>query len=118
MEMEQIILIIINVIGGAAVLGSYVLDIRGRKGSADRLWGEMPQKARPVYYISMLLSAVGYFFILYFLLFVVAPDSVVIAGSLGYWIFYIIFIGMLGFSAFRMPLTNKMALVPEKSTNF
>jgi hypothetical protein len=116
MEMEQIILIIINVIGGAAVLGSYVLDIRGKNGSANRLWGEMPQKARPVYYISMLLSAVGYFFILYFLLFVVAPDSVVIAGSLGYWIFYIIFIGMLGFSAFRMPLTSKMALVPEKST--
>jgi hypothetical protein len=116
MEIEQIILLIINVIGGAAVLGSYVLGVRGKKGSVDRLWGGMPQKVRPAYYISMLLSAVGYFFFIYFLLFEVELDTVLIAGSLGYWIFYIIFIGMLGFSAFWMPLTNKMANEPKKST--
>jgi hypothetical protein len=48
----------------------------------------------------MLLSAIGYFFFLYFPAFRGVPDSVVIAGSLVYWIFYIFFIGMLGFSAF------------------
>lgn len=116
MEIEQVILLIINIIGGAAVLGSYVLGVRGKKGSADRLWGGMPQKVRPVYYISMLLSALGFFFFLYFLLFTVAPDTVLIADIFGYWIFYIIFIGMLGFSAFWMPLTNKMANEPKKST--
>jgi hypothetical protein len=118
MELEQIILLVINVIGGIAILGSYVLGIRGKPGAADRLWGGVPQKIRPVYYVSMLLSAIGYFFFIYFLLFEVIPDSVVIADSLGYWIFYIIFIGMLGFSALWMPLTNKMANEPKKSTWF
>ena len=116
MEIEQIILLIINIIGGAAVIGSYVFGVRGKSGSADRLWGGMPQKVRPVYYVSMLLSAIGYFFFIYFLLFQVESESVLIADSLGYWIFYIIFIGMLGFSALWMPLTNKMANEPKKST--
>jgi hypothetical protein len=118
MELEQIILLVINIIGGAAVLGSYVLGVRGKTGSADRLWGGMPQKVRPVYYGSMLLSAAGYFFFIYFLLFQVKPETVLIADSLGYWIFYIIFIGMLGFSALWMPLTNKMANEPKASTWF
>lgn len=118
MAIEQIILLVINIIGGAAVIGSYVLGVRGKSGSADRLWGGMPKSARPVYYASMSLSAIGYLIFLYFLLFEVIPDSVLIADSLGYWFFYIVFIGLLGFSALWMPLTNKMANEPKSSTWF
>ena len=42
MGTQQIILLIINVIGGVAVIGSYVLGLRGQSGGADVLWGGVP----------------------------------------------------------------------------
>jgi hypothetical protein len=116
MDTQQIFLLVINVIGGAAVIGSYIQGIRNKPGATDRLWGGVPKAIRPVYGISMLLSALGYFAFIYFLLFKVVPDNVQLAGSLGFNLFYIIFVGMLVPSAFWMPLTNKMAENPRTST--
>jgi hypothetical protein len=61
MGTQQIILLIINVIGGAAVIGSYVLGLRGQSGGAHVLWGGVPSSVRPVYGVSMILSALGFF---------------------------------------------------------
>ena len=47
MGTQQIILLIINVIGGAAVIGSYVLGLSGQSGGADVLWGGVPTGIRP-----------------------------------------------------------------------
>ena len=106
MAVEQIILLVINIVGGIAVVGGYWLGLRGRSGASDALWGGVPKRIRPVYTVSMLLSAAGYLAVIYFLLFDVVPDDVKIGGA-GYELFYPIFILILIPSAFWMPWTKR-----------
>jgi hypothetical protein len=106
MKVEHIILLIINVIGGAAVIGSYVFGLRGQSGGANVLWGGVPESIRPVYTVSMIISALGYFAFIYYIFFRLQPDQVSIAGVSGFTLFYVIFLGILIPSAFWMPLTN------------
>jgi hypothetical protein len=106
MGTQQIILLIINIIGCIAVIGSYVLGLRGQSGGANVLWGGVPDNLRPVYTVSMLLSALGFFAFLYYIFFRLNPAQVSIAGVSGFTMFYVIFLGILIASAFWMPLTN------------
>ncbi len=106
MATQHIILLVINVIGGAAVIGSYIFGLGGSSGGANVLWGGVPANIRPVYFVSMIICAVAYFAILYYLFFRLTPGEVVIAGRFNYSLFYIIFILMLIPSALWMPLTN------------
>jgi hypothetical protein len=106
MATQQIILLIINIIGGAAVIGSYVLGLRGQSGGANVLWGGVPVNVRQVYTVSMILSALGYFAFFYYILFRLDPSQTSIAGVSGFTLFYVIFLFILIPSAFWMPLTN------------
>jgi hypothetical protein len=106
MGIEQIILLIINILGGAAVIGSYFLGLNTQAGGANILWGGVPENIRPVYGVSMILAAIGYFAFIFHILIKLVPGDVLIAGRFGYWLFYIIFIGILLPSALWMPLTN------------
>lgn len=106
MGMPQIILLIINIIGGAAVIGSYIFGLNAQAGGANLLWGGVPENIRPVYGISMILSALGYFAFICYILFRLNPAEVSIAGIFNFSLFYIIFLFMLIPSAFWMPLTN------------
>mgnify|MGYP001029594577 CR=1 FL=1 len=106
MGTQQLILLAINVVGGVAVIGSYVLGLQGQPGGMNALWGGVPENIRPLYGISMLISAAGYLAVVYFLLFRLAPDSVNFGGRFGFGLFYVIVIGILLPSAFWMPLTN------------
>jgi hypothetical protein len=106
MGTQQIILLIINVVGGAAVILSYVFGLSAQAGGAAVLWGGVPASIRPLYTVSMVISALGYFAFLYFILFRLVPGEVVIGGRLGFSIFFAIFLGILIPSAFWMPLTN------------
>jgi hypothetical protein len=106
MATQHIILLIINVIGGAAVIGSYIFGLSSQAGAANVLWGGVPSNIRPVYTVSMVLSALGYFAFLYFIFFRLAPSEVSIAGVFGFSLFYVIFLLILIPSAFWMPLTN------------
>jgi hypothetical protein len=114
MRTEQVILLIINILGGAAVIGSYVLGLKGQSGGANVLWGGVPNSLRPVYTVSMILSALGFFAFIYFILFRLVPDEVLIGGRFGFSLFYAIFLVILVASAFWMPLTN--AYVGNPST--
>jgi hypothetical protein len=114
MDPQKIILLLINVVGGAAVIGSYVLGLRGKTGGADALWGRVPTKVRPVYTVSMILSAIGYLAVLYYLFFELVPDEVLIAGS-GFALFFPIFLLILIPSALWMPLTNAYVADPRTS---
>lgn len=106
MAMQHIILLIINVIGGAAVIGSYVFGFSAQAGGANALWGGIPVNIRPIYTISMILSALGYFSFLFYIFFRLDPAQTSIAGVSGFTLFYVIFLLMLIPSAFWMPLTN------------
>jgi hypothetical protein len=112
MRAEHIILLIINVIGGAAVIGSYVIGLRGQSGGANVLWGGVPENIRPVYTVSMILSALGYFALLFYIFFRLDPSQISIAGVTGFTLLYVIFIFMLVPSAFWMPLTNAYVTNP------
>jgi hypothetical protein len=106
MAMQQIVLLIINFIGGVAVIGSYIYGLNAQSGGASILWGGVPENIRPVYTVSMILSALGFFAFIYFILFKLDPSEVSIAGTFGFSIFFSIFILILLPSALWMPLTN------------
>jgi hypothetical protein len=106
MGTQQIILLIINIIGGIAVIGSYVLGLRGQSGGANVLWGGVPDNLRPVYTVSMILSALGFFAFIYYIFFRLDPGQTSIAGISGFTLFYVIFLLILIPSALWMPLTN------------
>ena len=106
MTAQHIILLIINIIGGAAVIGSYIFGLNAQSGGANVLWGGVPVNIRPVYTVSMILSALGYFAFLYYIFFRLDPAQTSIAGVSGFTLFYVIFLLILIPSAFWMPLTN------------
>lgn len=54
------LLLLVNLIGGIAVLGSYVAGISGHPGQADLLWGSLPEGVRGVYTANMFPAAIGY----------------------------------------------------------
>ena len=105
MNFPKLVLLIINIIGGAAVLGSYILGLKTHTGGADVLWGGVPLCIRPAYGVSMILSAVGYLAFAYFTLFKLDSANTLIAGKLGYGFLSILFVLILGASALWMPMT-------------
>ena len=61
MASQQIIILVINIIGGIAVIGSYIFGLHGAgPNAANALWGGVPSAIRPVYGASMILAAIGY----------------------------------------------------------
>lgn len=113
MGIPQIILLVINIVGGIAVIGSYIFGLGGQSGGANVLWGGVPTSIRPVYTISMIISALGYFAFIYYILFRIHPEDVVIWNRLGFGIFFVIFLLILIPSAFWMPLTNSYVSNPS-----
>lgn len=114
MATQQIILAIIVIIGGAAVIGSYVYGFIAQPGSGNALWGGVPSWLRPFYTISMGISVLGFFAFITFILFQINPAQVQIADRFGFSLFYIIFLGILIPSALWMPLTQMMTYHPNK----
>ena len=106
MAIQHIILLVINIIGGAAVIGSYIFGLSAQSGGANVLWGGVSANIRPVYTVSMILSALGYFAFLYYIFFRLDPAQTSIAGVSGFTLFYVIFLLILIPSAFWMPLAN------------
>jgi hypothetical protein len=102
MGTQQIILLIINILGGAAVILSYIYGLKGQAGGANVLWGNVAANIRPIYTVSMVISALGYFAFIYYILFRIDPA----ATNVNYILFYAIFLVILAASAFWMPLTN------------
>jgi hypothetical protein len=52
---------IVNLLGGTAVLASYAHGLLTHPAARLQLWGGVPEAVRPVYQVSMLLAAAGYF---------------------------------------------------------
>ena len=105
MHSQQIALAVINVIGGILVVGSYVQGIRAHPDTRDDAWGHVPRRLMPVYKVSMLLAALGYFLFTYFVLFRLKPEEVELANSFTYGLFILLYALILFPSAIWMPLT-------------
>ena len=105
MASPQVMLLVVMLMGGVGVIGSYVQGFIAHPGSVNVLWGKISGPFRSVYTVSMLLSALGYFAFAYFLLFRLVPSEVKVAGTLGFDVFFVVITGMLLFSSLWMPFT-------------
>ena len=112
MNTSQIIFLIINILGGILVLGSYYLGLKGNAG-VQNLWGGTPKKIQPVYTVSMLISAIGYFLFFTYIIQSLGTGFFDGFSTLGDTIIYIAFVVILGASTFWMPLTKKMVETPS-----
>jgi hypothetical protein len=104
--------ILINVLGGSAVLGSYAYCLSVYPDPGE-FWGGVPQGLRPLYTLNMLLAAAGYFAFSYFVLFRVPSRAVSDDGArIGVGTFNLLYLLILLPSALWMPLTFRMLESP------
>lgn len=108
MHSQQIVLAVIVLVGGIAVVGSYVYWIWANPAHRGDLWGGVPEGLRRFYVGSMLLAALGFFAVTYYVLFRLEPDDVQIFDRFGFVVFPILYAIILAFSALWMPLTFAM----------
>jgi hypothetical protein len=101
---KKVFWLIINLLGGSAVIGSYIWGFQAIPKAATVLWGGVPAGIQPFYTAGMILAAIGYFAFSYFLL-RSNQDEVRVAGRFGFGIFNAIFLLILVPSAFWLPLT-------------
>lgn len=105
MDTRKLLMIVIVVIGGIAVLGSYVYGFQASSGGADLLWGGVPESLRPLYTANMIPAAIGYLVFTYYILFRLNPAETRIGERDGFRVFNWIYAAILIPSALWMPLT-------------
>jgi hypothetical protein len=94
----------INVVGGIAVLGSYVHGLTTHPETRGQLWGSMPPELQAVYSVTMWLAAVGYFFFSYY--FLVRTDAEEVRfGTFGFGLINALYALIMVTSALWLPLT-------------
>lgn len=95
----------INIVGGIAVIGSYVWGFKAIPDAGGVLWGGLPETLRRVSTAWMPLAALGYFLFTYVLLFRLNPETTRIAGRFGFAAFNWVYALFLAPSALWMPLS-------------
>ncbi len=103
-------LVLLNVVGGLAVLASYALAVGTVPG--DVLWGDVPKNIQPLYTVNMFLAAGGYFLFTFYILFRLDPRTTRPFGLFGYRAFHLFYALVLLPSAAWLPLTARMAEQP------
>ena len=104
----------INVLGGTAVLGSYVHGLATHPATRGEIWGNVPDTLRPAYTITMLLAAAGYFAFTYLFFFRVDPRAMRIGRRFGFGAINALYAGVLVPSALWLPLTFAMIDSPNE----
>ena len=115
MHRQKLAMLIIIVLGGSAVLASYIYPIMTQPQYVEPAWGGVTPDIRRFYAPSMLLAALGFFLYTYFLLFRVDPEEARIAGRFGYWVFNALYLIILIGSALYLPLTFAFVAAPRAS---
>lgn len=104
--------IALNVLGGLAVLGSYVHGLASYPETRGDVWGGVPEALQPLYTVSMLLATLGYFPMTAYVLFRLSRRPVRV-GPFGFGFFHACYAAILVFSAVWMPLTFAMLDAPS-----
>jgi len=103
-QTNKIIWILINLLGGTSVIGSYVYGFLTHSNASQALWGGVPAGLRPMYTACMFVAAAGYFALAYFV-FRLSPRETKVFDRFGFEIFNILYLLVLVPSALWMPLT-------------
>ncbi len=106
-------LVWLNVLGGLAVLVSYAYGVAANPLTRGDVWGGVPDGLRPLYTVSMLLAAAGYFPFTWFAVRRLDPERTRIAGRFGYGLLLGLYALILLPSALWMPLTFAMLEAPS-----
>lgn len=106
-------LLAVNLLGGTAVLGSYLWGMLARPDAFASLWGGVPEALRPVYTVNMLLAAGGYFLFTHYLAFRLPTDHRV-GSRPGLPLVTLLYLMVLVGSALWLPLT--VAVIDHPST--
>lgn len=97
-------LLLINILGGLAVLGSYAWGFMAYPNAGQVLWGGVPADLRSLYTASMFLAAAGYFAFSIFIL-QLDPQKTTLLNRNGFKFINPLYAGILIPSAFWLPLT-------------
>jgi hypothetical protein len=103
----------INILGGSAVLASYVHGLASNPLTRGEVWGGVPESLRPLYTASMACATLGYFAFSYFVFFRLDPETTRIGRRLGFGTFHALYALILVPSALWMPLTFAMLESPS-----
>ncbi len=113
MHPQQRSLALVNVLGGAAVLGSYLIAFGLSPELRSGLWGGVPEGLRPLYTVCMLLAAAGYFPFTGQLVFATSPTSPLPVADLPYRTLHGLYALVLLPSALWLPLTARLLEAPS-----
>lgn len=98
-------MLFVNLLGGGAVIGSYVWGFLTHSNAGQALWGGVPDSIRPFYTAGMFLAATGYFAFTYFILFRLNPSETRVFSRFPFDLFNVLYAAILISSALWMPLT-------------
>lgn len=113
MHPQRVALAAITVLGGLAVVGSYVWGFTSIPNASSDFWGGTPEAVIPVYVVSMLLGAVSFFFFTAFLLWL-DPARTRVGERFGYSAFLWTYLAILLPSALWMPLVAQVVAAPSE----
>jgi hypothetical protein len=103
-QAKKLFWMVINLLGGAAVIGSYIYGFLTHPNASQVLWSGVPAGLRPLYTTCMLVAAAGYFALAYFVL-RLDPRETTVFDRFGFGIFNLLYLLVLVPSALWMPLT-------------
>jgi len=103
----------LNLLGGAAVLGSYAYGLARHPEGGEALWGGVQPQLRPLYTAGMVLAALGYLGFTTFLLVHLDPAEARVGRRFRFPLFNWLYVGILIPSALWMPLTWGMIEQPS-----
>ena len=113
MDRRRLRFLLLNAIGGALVLASYVWGVSGGGAVGSALWGGVPESMRSFYVANMLLAAAGYFAFVPYVAFRIDPDRRDLLGGFGFGVFELWMALVLFPSAAWLPLTAAMLAAPS-----
>jgi hypothetical protein len=106
MNPDKLAFIVLNLVGGIAVLASYALWLANPSREGEALWGSITGHGRTLYTVSMLAAAAGYFG---FAVYVLGQGG----RSLSWSLVLALFALMLFPSALWMPLAFEYLAAPH-----
>lgn len=112
MQREQRALGLLNVIGGILVLASYAYALAISPDVRSALWGGVPEGARSLYTLNMLLAAAGYFPFTWLFVIRTRPAELRAASGAPYGLLFLLYALVLIPSALWLPLTARMVETP------
>lgn len=111
---QKTLFVLINVLGGIAVLGSYIYGFNAYPDAVGALWGDVPEALLGVYTGNMFLAASGYLLVFAYLLSQVPADTRTSSGGLLFERLNMLFGAVLFCSALWMPLSFALLDAPNQ----